>query len=79
MWLGTVSFGLYLWHMPVLYYLELEQQLPERFIPAITWILPVTFMLAALSWYLVEQPAIRASARTKAGAPRRRVVSPAEG
>ena len=33
--LGTVSFGVYLWHMPVLYALQLHERFPERFVPAI--------------------------------------------
>jgi peptidoglycan/LPS O-acetylase OafA/YrhL len=32
-WLGTVSYGVYLWHMPVLYWLGLNERLPERFLP----------------------------------------------
>ena len=67
-WLGTVSYGVYLWHMPVLYWLGLNERLPERFGPAIVWILPVTFALAALSFYLVEKPAMRLGARVPARA-----------
>ena len=67
-WLGTVSYGVYLWHMPVLYWLGLNERLPERFAPAIVWILPVTFALAALSFYLVEKPAMRLGARVPARA-----------
>jgi len=40
-----------------------RSRLPERFAPAIVWILPVTFALAALSFYLVEKPAMRLGAR----------------
>ena len=31
--LGTLSFGVYLWHMPVLYGLQLHDRFPERFVP----------------------------------------------
>ena len=34
-WLGTVSFGVYLWHMPVMYGLQMHERFPERFVPAI--------------------------------------------
>ena len=56
--LGTLSFGIYLWHMPVLYALQLHERFPERFVPAIAWVLPITFVLATVSWYLIEKPAI---------------------
>jgi len=72
-WLGTVSFGVYLWHMPVMYGLQLHERMPERFVPAIAWILPITFGLAALSWYLVEKPAMRLGARVTARTRRSRV------
>ena len=62
--LGTISFGLYLWHMPVLYALQLHERFPERFLPALVWVLPFSFQLATASWYLVEKPAIALSGRS---------------
>ncbi|MDA0185634.1 acyltransferase [Solirubrobacter phytolaccae] len=70
-WTGTVSYGVYLWHMPVLYWFGLQERLPERFVPAILWILPITFALAALSWYFVEKPAMRLGNRVPSRSPRR--------
>ncbi len=61
--LGTLSFGIYLWHMPVLYALQLHDRFPERFLPAIAWVLPFTFLLATASWFLIEKPAIAWSGR----------------
>jgi peptidoglycan/LPS O-acetylase OafA/YrhL len=61
--LGTLSFGIYLWHMPVLYGLQLHERFPERFVPAVAWVLPFTFALAIASWFLIERPAIALSAR----------------
>jgi peptidoglycan/LPS O-acetylase OafA/YrhL len=61
--LGTLSFGIYLWHMPVLYALQLHDRFPERFLPAIAWVLPFTFLLAIASWFLIEKPAIAWSGR----------------
>jgi peptidoglycan/LPS O-acetylase OafA/YrhL len=73
-WLGTVSYGVYLWHMPVMYGLQLQERMPERFLPAIAWILPITFAIAALSFYFVERPAMRLGNRVPAAArPRDRV------
>jgi peptidoglycan/LPS O-acetylase OafA/YrhL len=61
--LGTLSFGIYLWHMPVMYALELHDRFPQRFVPAIEWVLPITFAVATASWYLIEKPAIALSGR----------------
>jgi peptidoglycan/LPS O-acetylase OafA/YrhL len=48
-WLGTISYGLYLWH----YVFVRTESIP-------TWIaLPLTVVVAALSWYLVEEPVRR--------------------
>ncbi len=76
--LGTLSFGVYLWHMPVLYGLQLHHRFPERFVPAIFWVLPLTFALAISSWYLIERPAIALSGRALSR-PTAREPLPAEG
>ncbi len=54
-WIGTVSYGAYLWHYPVFVYLDYDRTgltgiglLAVRF--------AVTFALAAASFYLVERP-----------------------
>ena len=72
--LGTLSFGIYLWHMPVLYALQLHDRFPERFLPAVAWVLPFTFLLAIASWYLIERPAIALSARALRRSTRARVL-----
>jgi peptidoglycan/LPS O-acetylase OafA/YrhL len=64
--LGTLSFGIYLWHMPVVYGLKLHDRFPERFVPAMGWVLPLTFALATASWFLIEKPAIALSGRALA-------------
>ena len=61
--LGTLSYGIYLWHMPVLYGLQLHGRFPERFGPALVAILPLTLAAAVVSWFAVERPALRLSAR----------------
>jgi peptidoglycan/LPS O-acetylase OafA/YrhL len=77
-WLGTVSFGVYLWHYPVLYGLQMEGRMPERFVPGIFLVLAITFALAAFSWYFVEKPAMRLGNRVPAKAARRDRVRTAE-
>jgi peptidoglycan/LPS O-acetylase OafA/YrhL len=53
-YLGTISYGIYLWHSLVLMSLKpLLMQNPER---ACRWILGLTILLASLSWYLFEKP-----------------------
>lgn len=62
LWLGNVSFGIYLWHFPVM------QTLLKLFPQAATSIdgsvavlgatLTLTFALAALSYYAIERPAM---------------------
>lgn len=62
--LGTISYGIFLWHLFVLdliyYFLGLDQ-----FSGGIIWILPLTITgacaLGWLSWVLIERPAIRYS------------------
>jgi peptidoglycan/LPS O-acetylase OafA/YrhL len=54
-WLGTISYGAYLWHYPVYVYLD-----AQRAHVGGLWLLAVrfaaTFALAATSYYLVERP-----------------------
>jgi peptidoglycan/LPS O-acetylase OafA/YrhL len=61
-WMGTVSYGIYLWHLVVL---KLISQQPEaRMLPSaiILWLAVVggALALGAASWYLVERPVQRA-------------------
>lgn len=56
--LGTVSFGLYLWHVPVLLWLRGHGLLPLATWPAIAVALPLSLAIATASWHLVERPVI---------------------
>jgi peptidoglycan/LPS O-acetylase OafA/YrhL len=76
--LGTLSFGIYLWHMPVLYLLQIHARFPERFLPALAWVLPGTFLAAIASWFLIEKPAIALSGRALARPTAREVPAIAE-
>ena len=53
-YLGTISYGIYLWHLPVMLTLhELPWLGPERALPVV---LGLTLTLAAVSWHFFEQP-----------------------
>jgi peptidoglycan/LPS O-acetylase OafA/YrhL len=54
-WLGRISYGLYLWHFPVL--MAISESRTGLDGPALTLVhLSGTLLLATLSFYLVEQP-----------------------
>jgi peptidoglycan/LPS O-acetylase OafA/YrhL len=54
-WLGTISYGAYLWHYPVFIYVNADQTgLDGLWLMALRF--ACTFALAALSYYLVERP-----------------------
>ncbi len=70
--LGLVSYGLYLWHYFIVVMLRTEW-LPDAWHPA-NWVvlfltaLPPTVLAATASWYVVERPVQRASRRlTRSG------------
>ena len=67
---GTISYGLYLWHVPLLLYARHLGLLPLSTLPAVALALALTVPVAAASWRWVEQPAI---ARGRALARRRSV------
>ena len=54
-WMGTVSYGAYLWHFPV--FIELDAGRTGQTGPALLVLrTAATFVLAGLSYYLVERP-----------------------
>ena len=68
--LGTVSYGVYLWHVPVLLFLRRIGLLPMSFLPALAMALTITLVIATLSWRFVERPVLeRAARRRRAQAP----------
>ena len=56
--LGIVSYGFYLWHMPLILFLR-ELHPAGGFITTLALSAPLALLLAVLSWRLVEQPALR--------------------
>jgi len=64
-WVGGISYGLYLWHVPVLLVLRANGLLPLSPWGATLVALPISLLLGWLSLRLVEKPAIAWSRRTK--------------
>lgn len=64
-WVGAASFGLYLWHVPVLLVLRANGLLPLSTLGATLVGLPLSLLLGWLSLRLVEKPAMAWSRRTK--------------
>ncbi|MDP1846857.1 MAG: acyltransferase [Solirubrobacteraceae bacterium] len=69
LWLGTVSYGLYLAHLPILMYLvdtPLHQgSTGQRLLVYGGVGVFLSLVVAAASWYLIERPAIRYVARRR--------------
>ncbi len=56
-WMGERSYGIYLWHMPAIYFLRGAEVFPEgRTAPALLAVLAVTLPIAHASWTWVEKP-----------------------
>lgn len=64
-WLGTVSYGLYLWHWPVFLYVDLELDLDPLVATALK--LVVSVALATVSLRLLERPLRRDGAAVLGG------------
>lgn len=56
--LGTISYGLYVWHFPVILWLRKTENWPESLVAAFLLTCAITTVLATISWYAVERPAI---------------------
>lgn len=75
--LGTLSYGIYLWHMPTMFALQLRGALPHAAAPAFLRVIVPTIVLATASWFLVERPSLllaERSLRRRPGAGARRAA-----
>jgi peptidoglycan/LPS O-acetylase OafA/YrhL len=75
-WLGSISYGVYLFHFPVIVFLRMTERWPEASLTQeLLKVMAITLPLATASWLLVERPAIRWAQR--ATAPREPRTAPA--
>jgi peptidoglycan/LPS O-acetylase OafA/YrhL len=74
--LGTVSYGFYLWHVPVYMVLRGYGLLPLNPVAGIAVAFLPALALATTSWFVVERPALRwMAARERRGTPEPRLRS----
>jgi acetyltransferase len=62
-WVGVVSYGFYLWHVPVILFAKRLGVLPNGFFMALALALPPALAIAAASWRFVERPLMMRAAR----------------
>jgi peptidoglycan/LPS O-acetylase OafA/YrhL len=74
-WLGTVSYGLYLWHVPVIWWLRSRNLLPLDPLGALAVVAPPALLMASMSWFLVERPMMAWARGRGSGDARRRARS----
>src|SRR3569832_689695 len=63
LYLGKISYGIYLWHLPVLFYLGDHTRLEPA--GALAVAIAATVGLAALTWHFVEAPMLRRWGKSK--------------
>jgi peptidoglycan/LPS O-acetylase OafA/YrhL len=61
-WMGEITYGVYLWHIPLLVFARSTGVLPPGIVLGLV-VLPVAIACGAASWYLVERPLMRRAAR----------------
>ena len=76
-WMGEITYGFYLWHIPLLVFARGTGVLPEGIVLGLV-VLPVAIAFGAASWYFVERPIMRRAARLpRSGAEASGIAGPA--
>jgi peptidoglycan/LPS O-acetylase OafA/YrhL len=77
-WMGEITYGFYLWHIPLLVLARATGLLPTGIALGLA-VLPVAIAFGAASWYWIEQPLMRRAARLpRSGAEASGLAGPAE-
>jgi peptidoglycan/LPS O-acetylase OafA/YrhL len=61
-WMGEITYGFYLWHIPLLVVARATGLLPTGIVLGLA-VLPIAIAFGAASWYWIEQPLMRRAAR----------------
>jgi len=75
--MGTISYGIYLWHLPILIWVSGKQRVIDSTYPVVTKTVLVLLgatVAGAGSWYLIEKPLMQRVRSIKAFAGRRRTA-----
>jgi len=57
-WIGRISYGLYLWHWPVRWFIYQKKALPDS-VPQLVTAVVLSILLTSISYYFVEKPFLR--------------------
>jgi peptidoglycan/LPS O-acetylase OafA/YrhL len=75
-WVGLVSYGVYMWHVPILLFSRSIGVFPHSYLVRVSVLLVPVLLVAAASWYLVERPAIAWAGRPRERERRSRLAEP---
>jgi acetyltransferase len=78
-WFGQISYGFYLWHIPLIVWARGHGLLDGGVHTDLAILLPVAVTFGAASWYLIERPLMNMAAglrRTERRAPKRALGAP---
>lgn len=74
-WLGSISYGVYLIHFPVIVFLRMTERWPEDSLTReLLKVMAITIPLATFSWLCVERPVIRWAQRITGARQRTRTL-----
>ncbi len=67
-WIGTISYGIYLWHDGIIREVDRVRALESSLVLPVLIAVGLTVVVAATSWYLVERPLLDRVRRAQRGA-----------